>query len=114
MEVSNETWELVSAIDTNKTNYLKGYIPDISIINKEDAADRALVSKYVYTVFELKKPKSTSGLANDDKGQLLDYVWVLVQRSNYKFQELLTTLARGFATFYQMIAQRSSYIMIEE
>ncbi|CAG8650654.1 17406_t:CDS:2, partial [Gigaspora rosea] len=60
--------------------WFNGYMPDISIVSKEDAADRALVPKYVYTVLELKKPKSTSGLADDDKGQLLDYVRVLLQQ----------------------------------
>ncbi|CAG8745493.1 13841_t:CDS:2 [Gigaspora margarita] len=52
-----EVLGLVSAVDTSKNNYLEGYKPYISIISKDDAADGALVPRYIYTVLELKKPK---------------------------------------------------------
>ncbi|KAF0427539.1 hypothetical protein F8M41_006008 [Gigaspora margarita] len=39
------------------------------IICPNDAADGALVPRYIHTVLELKKLKSASGLADDDKGQ---------------------------------------------
>ncbi|CAG8545294.1 4155_t:CDS:2 [Gigaspora rosea] len=70
MEVFNETLELVFAVDTSKNNYLADYMPDISLINKNDAADGAFVPKYINTVIELKKTKSAFGLADNDKGQL--------------------------------------------
>ncbi|CAG8841211.1 19220_t:CDS:2, partial [Gigaspora margarita] len=128
LKMSTEKDEFVSAVDTSKNNYLAGYMPDISLINKNNAADGALVPRYIHTVLELKKPKSASGLADDDKGQqqpsqqvfsafLSDgiYFYVLTfDRNKYKFQELLTTFSRGIATFHQMVAQRSPHKMTED
>ncbi|CAG8665418.1 11143_t:CDS:2 [Funneliformis mosseae] len=59
---------------------LEGLMPDISDFENNDVEERAFVSKYAHTVFEIKKQKQVSGLADEDKGQLLDYIRVLLQQ----------------------------------
>ncbi|CAG8466267.1 10894_t:CDS:2 [Funneliformis caledonium] len=81
MEVSSLTWEGVSAVDTHKNGYLEGLMPDISVFENNDVEERAFVSKYAHTVLEIKKQKQLSGLADEDKGQLLDYIRILVQQT---------------------------------
>ncbi|CAI2166021.1 41_t:CDS:2, partial [Funneliformis geosporum] len=80
MEVSSLTWEGVSAVDTHKISYLGGLMPGISVFDNDDIEDGALVAKYSHTVLEIKRQKFQSGLSDEDKGQLLDYVRILVQQ----------------------------------
>ncbi|CAG8808586.1 34176_t:CDS:1, partial [Racocetra persica] len=138
MEVSNSAWKGVAAADTHKSPYLGGYMPDISVFSAADVAENAFISKYAYTILEVKKQKCLSGLADEDRGQLLDYLQVLVQqqplrelfalfvsdgryfyimtfdRVNYVFQEQHTTFSRGFEIFFTMISKKSPYIMTVE
>src|SRR3954454_893400 len=65
--------------DTHKNPYLNGFMPDLSVFLEDDVRDRTFIPMFVQTLLEVKKRKSESGLANEDKGQLIDYMNVLIQ-----------------------------------
>lgn len=76
MDAMNDTWNL-KALDTDVTPYLNGLKPDISIF---DVKGDAYTPMFVRTVVELK-PFGGEGksFGDENKGQLLDYVNVLIQ-----------------------------------
>ncbi|CAG8506292.1 7594_t:CDS:2, partial [Gigaspora rosea] len=51
------------------------------------------VTARVLTVLELKRPKNASGLTDEAKGQLLDYIRILVQKQPSR--QTITTLNRA-------------------
>src|SRR2546423_9854088 len=71
----SKTWPNdLTAKDTHKDSYLCSYMPDFSIVIDKDA----LTPFAVQTILELKKYKRTSGFSDEDKGQLIDYLHILV------------------------------------
>ncbi|CAG8709935.1 13087_t:CDS:2, partial [Dentiscutata erythropus] len=57
-----------------------GLLKTQSKFNAKDMEGGTFILKYIYTVLEIKHHKNVSGLADEDKGQLLDYIRVLVQQ----------------------------------
>jgi hypothetical protein len=65
--------------DTHKKAYLDGFMSDFSVFDEEDTIDEAYVTTLVHTLLEVKRRKSLSGLADEDKGQLLNYINILIE-----------------------------------
>lgn len=85
--------------DTHTNTYLNGYKPNFSIFHNDDV--RSNVPIFVYTLLEVKKRKSpNSGFADEDNGQLLDYINVLFQQQPLHVHFALF-LSDGF-NFYVM------------
>ncbi|CAG8572553.1 28183_t:CDS:2 [Gigaspora margarita] len=60
----------------------------------------------IHTILELKRPRSVSDLSDEAKGQLLDYVRILVQKQPSR-QELNMPFP---ALLWHMISQKSPYV----
>ncbi|RIA92381.1 hypothetical protein C1645_820810 [Glomus cerebriforme] len=93
--------------DTHTNTYLEGYKPDFSILLNEDAVNNVCIPMFVCTLLEVKKRKSpNSGLADEDKGQLLDYIHVLIQQQPLRVHFAIF-LSDGF-NFYVMDYDRNT------
>ncbi|CAG8517073.1 9786_t:CDS:2 [Racocetra persica] len=138
MRVASSLWVLVTAADTHNIAYLSGYIPDISVVDSADAEYGTFISSNVLTVLEIKRQKCVSGLTDEDKGQLLDYIYILVQqqpsrrlfsaflsdgrffyvmtfdKGDYTYKEHTMNFQQGLALFYNMICHKSSYLLLVE
>lgn len=120
--------------DTHTNTYLEGYKPDFSIFLNEDAVNDVYISMFVCTLLEVKKRKSPySALANEDKGQLVDYINVLIQqqplrvhfaiflsdgfnfyvmgynRNTKQYSEYITNIAAGIRLFWALINDGSPF-----
>ncbi|CAG8789164.1 8650_t:CDS:2, partial [Racocetra fulgida] len=61
-------------------NYLAKKRKPNKNLKEEDIQNRALISSKVRTVLEIKRRKCMSSLTDEDKGQLLDYIYAMVQQ----------------------------------
>ncbi|RGB30529.1 kinase-like domain-containing protein, partial [Rhizophagus diaphanus] len=120
--------------DTHTNAYLEGYKPDFSILLYEDAVNDVYIPMFVCTLLEVKKRKGPhSALASEDKGQLLDYINVLIQqqplrvhfaiflsdgfnfyvmgynRNTKQYSEYTTNIAAGIRLFWALINDGSPF-----
>ena len=66
--------------ETNDMPYLNGYKPDLSIFDIDDIPNDAFNTIVVQTILELKKHKRTIGFSDEEKGQLVDYLHILIEQ----------------------------------
>ncbi|RIA96033.1 hypothetical protein C1645_802705 [Glomus cerebriforme] len=122
--------------DTHTNTYLNGLKPDISVFMEEDVINDVYNTMFVQTLLEVKKRKSMSGLSDEDKGQVLDYIRVLVQqqplrmlfavflsdgfyfyvmaydRKTKKYSEYTTNLREGLRLFWVLLNFGSPFTMM--
>ncbi|RIA81716.1 kinase-like domain-containing protein [Glomus cerebriforme] len=122
--------------ETNDTPYLDGYKPDISIFNVDDIPNDAFNTVVVQTILELKKHKRTIGFSDEEKGQLVDYLHILIEqqplrrffaiflsdgtylyviafdRNTSQYQEYQTDFITGLRLFHTLIYRNSGYVKI--
>ncbi|CAG8758897.1 3744_t:CDS:2, partial [Gigaspora margarita] len=67
MKEMSSLWTMVTAADTHNSCYLSGYKPDISVVGSEEAELCVFDPSKVYTLLELKRIKTGSGLTDEDK-----------------------------------------------
>src|SRR6266498_3983557 len=79
---------------------------NLSIFFEDDVKDRTFISMFVQTLLEVKKKKSESGLADKDKGQLIDYMNVLIQHQPLR-EHFTLFLLDGFC-FYVIVYERDT------
>jgi hypothetical protein len=92
--------------DTHVNPYLDGFKPDLSVFLEDDARNKTYIPMFVQTLLEVKKRKSVSGLADEDKGQLIDYLNVLIQHQPLR-EHFALFLSDGFR-FYVMVYERNT------
>ncbi|CAG8589946.1 12032_t:CDS:2 [Racocetra persica] len=127
----------LSVVDTHTNIYLEGYKPDFSILLNEDAVNQVYIPMFVCTLLEVKKRKSpSSGLTDEYKGQLLDYIQVLIQqqllrvhfaiflsdgfnfyvmdydRDTKQYSEFTTNILTGICLFWVLINDKSPFISL--
>lgn len=90
--------------DTHNITYLSGLKPDLSVFLEEDVVNDVYLTMHVQTLLEVKKRKNMSGLSNEDKGQVLDYIRILVQQQPLR-EFFAVFLSDGFY-FYVMAYDR--------
>ena len=66
--------------DTHTNIYLSGYKPDISVFMEDDIINDVYLTMFVQTLLEVKKRKSLSDLLDEDKGQVLNYIHILIHQ----------------------------------
>ncbi|CAG8797513.1 21050_t:CDS:2 [Gigaspora margarita] len=122
--------------ETNDTPYLDGYRPDISIFNSDNIPNDAFNTIVVQTILELKKHKRTTGFSDEEKGQLVDYLHILIEqqplrrlfaiflsdgtylyviafdRNISQYQEYQTDFITGLRLFHTLIYRNSDYVKI--
>ncbi|CAG8733187.1 4655_t:CDS:2, partial [Funneliformis mosseae] len=127
-------WDKITAKDTHDVGYLNGLMPDISIFKTEDVVEGAYIPLVVQTILELKVQKRHTGFFNEEKGQLIDYIRILVRqqplrklfaiflsdgsyfyvmsfnRHTKEYQEYLTNLTEGLRLFYTLILRKSDFV----
>ncbi|RGB25054.1 hypothetical protein C1646_724705, partial [Rhizophagus diaphanus] len=110
--------------DTHTNVYLEGYKPDFSILLYEDAVNNVYILMFICTLLEVKKRKPHSALASEDKGQLLDYINVLIQQqllrvhftiflsdgNTKQYSEYTTNITAGIHLFWALINNGSIII----
>ncbi|CAG8646277.1 2821_t:CDS:2, partial [Dentiscutata erythropus] len=111
MEASSTEWRTAVAVDTHLNAYLGGYMPDISIFDCEDSEDGAFIATYARTTLEIKKQKKVSGLTDEDKGQLLDYIYILVKEQPSR--QLFSAFLSDGVFFYVVTYNRENHIYKE-
>ena len=79
-------------------------MPDLSIFYEEDAIDDPYIPTLVLTLLEIKKRKSSIGFADEDKGQALDYINILIQQQ--PLRELFALFLSDGYYFYVMAFDR--------
>ncbi|GBB83718.1 hypothetical protein RclHR1_01040023 [Rhizophagus clarus] len=124
--------------ETNNTPYLNGYKPDFSIFNINDIPNDSYTVIAVQTILELKKHKRTIGFSDEEKGQLMDYLHILIEqqllrrlfavflsdgiflyvmafdRNTNRHQECQTDFLTGIRLIHTLIYQNSGYTKICE
>ncbi|RIB28000.1 kinase-like domain-containing protein [Gigaspora rosea] len=97
----------LSVVDTHTNKYLEGYKPDFSILVNEDAKNQVYIPMFVCTLLKVKKRKSSSsGLDDESKGQLLDYIQVLIRQQPLRIHFAIF-LSDGY-NFYVMDYNRDT------
>ncbi|CAG8715413.1 9114_t:CDS:2, partial [Funneliformis mosseae] len=66
--------------ETKYTPYLNGYKPGHSIFDIDDISNDAFNTIAVQTILDLKKHKRTIGFSDEEKGQLVDYLHILMEQ----------------------------------
>ncbi|CAG8547759.1 12_t:CDS:2 [Paraglomus occultum] len=90
--------------DTHTNVYLSGYKPDISVFMEDDIINDAYLTMYVQALLEVKKRKSFSHLLDEDKGQLLNYIRILIRQQ--PLRELFAVFLSDGFYFYVMAYDR--------
>ncbi|CAB4403842.1 unnamed protein product [Rhizophagus irregularis] len=114
--------------------YLCELMPDLSFFRKEDAVDDAYIPMLVQTILELKAQKTSTGFSNEEKGQLLDYIHILVRqqplrklfaiflsngsyfyvmsydRDTNEYQQYETTFSNGLRLLHTLVSRNSDFI----
>ncbi|RHZ79750.1 hypothetical protein Glove_141g70 [Diversispora epigaea] len=92
--------------DTHTNPYLCGLKPDISVFIEEDVVHDVCIPTFVQTLLELKKRKRTFGFSDEEKGQLVDYIYFLVQQQ--PLRELFAIFLSDGYQFYVMAFDRNT------
>jgi hypothetical protein len=71
--------------ETNDMPYLSGYKPDLSIFNIDDIPDDSFNILTVQSIPEFKKNKRTIGFSDEGKGQLVDYLHILIEQQALQY-----------------------------
>ncbi|CAG8498961.1 7958_t:CDS:2, partial [Dentiscutata heterogama] len=90
--------------DTHTNAYLDGLKPDLSVFMEEDVENDVYLTMSVLTLLEVKRRKGTSVLLNEDKGQVLNYIRVLIDQQPLR-EHFVVFLSDGFY-FYVMAYDR--------
>jgi len=89
--------------DTHVNPYLDRFKPDLSNFLEDDIRNKTYIPMYMQTLLEVKKRKSISG---QDKGQLIDYMNILIQHQPLH-EHFTLFLSDGFR-FYVMVYERNT------
>ena len=101
-DVQDWLWKIHTLIHTLK---------DLSQISAfffdKDVTDDVYIPTFVHTLLEVKERKNMSGLADEDKGQLVDYMNVLIKhqplRKHYALFLWILLLCNGLWKGYQTV-----------
>ncbi|CAG8577113.1 8462_t:CDS:2, partial [Scutellospora calospora] len=90
--------------DTHTNIYFSGYKPDISVFIEDDIINDVYLTMFVQTLLEVKKRKSFSNLLDEDKGQVLNYIRILIRQQ--PLRELFAVFLSDGFYFYVMAYDR--------
>ncbi|KAF0369753.1 kinase-like protein [Gigaspora margarita] len=90
--------------DTHTNTYLRGHKPDISVFMEDDIINDVYLTMHVQTLLEVKKRKSFSNLLDEDKGQVLNYIRILIRQQ--PLRELFAVFLSDRFYFYVMAYDR--------
>ncbi|PKY53806.1 kinase-like protein [Rhizophagus irregularis] len=134
MNLFSQQWHNLIVKDTHNIGYLCELMPDLSFFRKEDAVDDAYIPMLVQTILELKAQKTSTGFSNEEKGQLLDYIHILVRqqplrklfaiflsngsyfyvmpydRDTNEYQQYETTFSNGLRLLHTLVSRNSDFI----